>query len=267
MRRCFGVLLSVVIFGCAGASEAAGHEPASGPFEGKTTEGYTVSFAVHGKLVSDVRFTVKWGECGLAPVSITHGSREVDANGHFLFDGGQWRFEGTFTSPTEVRGSAVFLEHPLAGCPERAVPYTATLRTGPPPVIPKCRSSQLKAALYERYPGANYNYLVMRLVNTGGACSLRGFPRMLLRGPRKQVLQTRVRREGQPQRVLLEPEEAVTSRVRWSTAQARAEILGGSCRQPPRSVLVRIPGGIVRQFRWHWSRVCQHGELRVTAFS
>lgn len=267
MRRCLGVFLAALMLGCATASEAAAIEPVSGPFEGKTTEGYTVSFNVQGKVVSGVKFAVKWGECGVAPVYINRGSREVDAGDHFLFDGGQWRFEGAFASPTEVRGTAVFLEHPLAGCPERAVPYTATLRTGPPPVIPHCRSSQLGVALYELYPGAHYHYLVLRLINNGGVCAIRGFPRMLLRGPGKQPLQTRVQREKQPRRAVMEPDEGVISRVRWSVARTRGEVLNGSCRRPPRSVLVHLPGGIARQFPWRWSRVCQHGELRVTALS
>lgn len=266
MRRFVGVLFAVLVLGCAGASEVAAIEPAAGPFEGKTAEGYRVSFNVEGKLVSEVKFTVEWGECGPAPVDINRGSREVDASGHFLFDGGQWRFEGTFTSPTEVQGMAVFLEHPLAGCQERAVPYTAALRTGPPPVIPHCRSSQLKTALYEIYPGAHRHFLGLRVENRGDVCVLRGFPRLLLRGDGQRPLPTRMTREGKAQRVVLEPDEATASRVRWSVARTRDEVASGSCQPPPRSVLIRIPGRIERQFPWHWSRVCQHGELRVTAF-
>jgi hypothetical protein len=259
-------LLVVLVFECAGVSGAAAIEPAEGPFEGKTAEGYTVSFSAGQGAVFDVKFTVKWGYCGVSPVHIGRGSREIDANDHFLFDGGQWRFEGTFSSPTEVQGTATFLEHPLAGCPERAVPYTATLRTGPPPVIPRCRPRQLETALYEHYPGAHYHYLVLPLINRGDACTLRGFPQLRLRDAGKRPLPTRTVHEGRAPHVVLEPDEAVAFRVRWTATPGRGEAIADSCKPIPHSVLVHLPGAIVLHFPWHWGRVCQHGEIRVSAF-
>ena len=266
-RLCRVVSLVVLIFGGTGASGAAAVVPADGPFEGKTDEGYVVSFDVAQGAVSNVRFAVKWGYCGVSPVHIDRGGRQIDANGHFLFDGGQWRFEGTFTSPTEAQGTATFLEHPLAGCPERSVLYTASLRSGPPAAVPRCRSSQLEAALFEHYPGAHRHYLVLPLINRGDACTLRGSPRLRLRDAGKRRLPTRTVHEGRPLRVVLEPDEAVAFRLRWTATPRRGEDVDGSCKPIPHSLLVHLPGPIVLRFPWHWGRVCLHGKIRVSIFA
>src|SRR3954454_23529007 len=122
-----------------GGTAAASVEPVDGPYEGKTEEGYAVSFDVRERAVFGLTFTVRWGFCGPAAVHLNGRSAEIDPDGRFLVDEGQWNFHGTFVAPTEVEGTATFLEHPLAGCPEDAAPYTARLRTGSPPVVPDCR--------------------------------------------------------------------------------------------------------------------------------
>jgi predicted heme/steroid binding protein len=253
------------MLGLTGVPPAAAIEPTEGPYEGKTEQGYSVSFEVDGRAVYDLSFTVKWRDCGVSPVHSSGQSAVIDANGHFVDNQGQWRFEGTFTSPTEVQGTATFLEHPLAGCGETATPYTASLRTGPPPLIPPCQSSQLDIGLHALYPGAGHHYLLLPLINRSSACSIRGFPWLLLRGAGKQPLTSRTVKEGQAHRVVLEPDEAVISRVRWSAAPKPGEAVERSCKPVPRSVVVHLPNSITRSFRWRWGRVCQRGRLRVSA--
>lgn len=259
------LILSVSILACTGTA-AATVEPVEGSFEGKTDTGYVVSFGVKERAVFDLAFTLKWGYCGPAPVHLKGRVAEIDPNGHFFIDEGQWNFDGTFVSPTEVQGTATFLEHPLAGCPKEAVPYTARLRTGPPPVIPACTAEQLKISLYPRYPGAGYHFLNLVLDNRGSRCALRGFPRLRLLGAGGQPLPTRTVHEGPVRRIALEPEEAIASTVRWDAHPGPGEARR-RCRPVPRGVVAHIPGGIVRRLPWHWGRVCQHGTLRVTAFS
>src|SRR5690349_7010940 len=139
-------------------SAVAAVEPVEGPFEGKTETGYAVSFDVKEGGVFDLFFTLEWAYCGPSPVHVRGRFADIDANGHFSIDEGQWNFEGTFVSPTEVQGTATFLNHPLAGCPKEAVPYTARLRTGPPPVVPTCTGNQLKTRLHARSPGAGFHF-------------------------------------------------------------------------------------------------------------
>lgn len=258
------VLLTATLASSSAAYAAV--EPAAGPFEGKTETGYVVSFEAREGAVFDLRFTLKWGFCGPAPVHLKGRFSAIDPDGHFFVDEGQWNFGGTFVSPTEVQGTATFLEHPLAGCPEEAVPYTAHLRTGPPPVVPACKGHQLKISLYPLYPGAGYHFLNLLLDNRGSRCAVRGFPRMRLLGAGGKPLPTRAIHEGPVHRVILEPEEAVVSTVRWGSRPGRGEAQG-RCRPVPHGVLVHIPGGIVRRLPWHWGRVCKHGALRITAFS
>jgi hypothetical protein len=249
----------------AGGTAAAAVEPAEGPFEGKTDTGYVVSFEAREHSVFNLRFTLEWGFCGPAPVHLKGKFAEVDPDGQFFIDEGQWNFGGTFVSPTDVEGTATFLNHPLAGCPKEAVPYTAHLRTGPPPVVPACKEHQLKISLYALYPGAGYHFLNLLLDNHGGRCALRGFPRMRLLDAAGQPLPTRAVHEGPAPRVTMEPKEAVVSHVRWDPRPGPGEA-HGRCRPVPHSVVARIPGGIVRRLPWHWGRVCKHGTLRVTAF-
>lgn len=264
-RAALATVLALAIGILTGSGTAAAAvEPAAGPFEGKTETGYVVSFEVKERAVFDLSFTLKWGYCGPAPVHLKGRSASIDPNGHFFVDGGQWNFDGTFVSPTEVQGTATFLEHPLAGCPEEAVPYTARLRTGPPPVVPACTEHQLKISLYPRYPGAGYRFLNLVLDNRGSRCTLRGFPRLRLLGAGGQPLPTRTVHEGPAHRITLEPEEAIASTVRWDSRPSRSEAQG-RCRPAPHSVLAHIPGGIVRRLPWHWGRVCKHGTLGVTA--
>lgn len=270
MRVCRALLPAILalicsLLVCVGAA-SADVEPVEGPFEGKTETGYVVSFEVKERAVFNLSFTLKWGYCGPAPVHLKGRNAGIDPNGHFFVDGGQWNFDGTFASPTEVQGTATFLEHPLAGCPEEAVPYTAGLRTGPPPVIPACTGHQLKISLYPRYPGAGYRFLNLVLDNRGSRCTLRGFPRLRLLSAGGQPLPTRTVHEGPgAKRVVLEPDEATASTVRWDDRPSRSETQG-RCRPAPHSVVAHIPGGIARDFPWHWGRVCKHGTLRVTAF-
>lgn len=247
-------------------SAAAAVEPTEGPYEGKTDTGYVVSFEAKEHAVFNLAFTLKWGFCGPAPVHLKGRFAEIDANGHFFVNEGQWNFEGTFVSPTEVEGTATFLEHPLAGCPKEAVPYTARLRTGPPPVVPACTGHQLKVSLYALYPGAGYHYLNLLLENRGGRCTVRGFPQLRLLDARGRPLPTHAVHEGSAHRVTMEPKEAVVSTVRrWDSHPGPGEAQG-QCRPVPRSVLAHIPGGIVRRLPWHWGRVCNRGTLRVSAF-
>lgn len=255
---------SVVI---CGGSAAAAIEPVDGPYEGKTDTGYVVSFEVKERAVFDLAFTLKWGYCGPAPVHLKGRSAQIDPNGHFFVDGGQWNFDGTFVSPTEVQGTATFLEHPLAGCPEEAVPYATRLRTGPPPVIPDCKENQLRISLYPRYPGAGFHFLNLVLDNRGSRCALRGFPRLRLFAAGGRPLPTRAVHEGPVGRVTMEPREAVGSTVRWDARPGRGEPAHGRCEPVPHSVLAHIPGGLVRRLPWHWGPVCKQGALRITAFS
>lgn len=251
-----------------GGTAAAAVEPVEGPYEGKTGAGYVVSFEVKERGLFELAFTAKWGYCGPAPVHLKGRSAEIDADGHFRVDQGQWSFDGTFVSPTESQGTVAFLEHPLAGCPEEAVPYTASLRTGPPPVVPDCTAKQLQISLYPRSPGAGFHYLYLRLVNRGDLCALRGFPRVRLLGAGGRLLPTRAVREGPaPLRVKMEPEEAVVSTVRWDARPGPGEPARGRCQPLPHRLVTRIPGGIVRRLPWHWGPVCKHGALRITAFS
>jgi uncharacterized protein DUF4232 len=263
-------LLPVVIALVAGflacSSAALAAEPAAGPFEGKTETGYVVSFEVRERAVFELRFTLKWGFCGPAPVHLEGRVAEIDSNGHFFVDEGQYNFDGTFVSPTEVEGTATFLEHPLAGCPKEAVPYTARLRTGPPPVVPACTDRQLKVSLFPRYPGAGYHFLNLVLDNRGGRCALRGFPWLRLLGAGGKPLPTRTIREGPAPPMTMEPKEALGSTVRWDPRPSPAEARHRRCRPVPHGVLAHIPGGIVRRLPWHWGRVCKQGTLRVTAF-
>lgn len=249
-----------------GGTAVAAVEPVAGPFEGKTETGYAVSFEVEERFVSNLAFTLEWGYCGPAPVHLKGRFAEIDPSGHFSIDEGQWNFDGTFVSPAEVQGTATFLNHPLAGCPKEAVPYTAHLRTGPPPAIPACTGRQLKISLYPRYPGAGYHFLNLVLDNRGGRCALRGFPRVRLLSAAGQPLPTRAVHEGPAPRVVLEPKEAVVSTVRWDAHPGPGEAAHGRCRPVPHGLLAHIPGGIVRRLPWHWGRVCKHGTLRVSAF-
>jgi hypothetical protein len=251
---------------CAGTAVAS-VDPVDGPYEGKTDAGYVVSFEVRDRAVFNLAFTVKWGYCGPAPVHLKGRSAGIDQNGHFRVDQGQWNFDGTFVSPTEVQGTATFLEHPLAGCPEEAVAYSVSLRAGPPPVIPACTEQQLKISLYPRYPGAGFPFLNLVLDNRGSRCALRGFPRLRLLGADGQPLPTRALHEGSVHRVTMEPKEAVGSTVRWDAHPSPGEALHGRCRPIPQSLLVHIPGGIVHRLPWHWGPVCKHGALRITALS
>jgi hypothetical protein len=255
-----GLLLST------GAASAA-VEPAEGPFEGKTQTGYVVSFEVRKRAVFDLRFTLKWGYCGPAPVHFKGRIAEIDPNGHFFVDEGQYNFDGAFVSPTEVQGTATFLEHPLAGCPKEAVPYTARLRTGPPPKVPACTGHQLKISLYPRYPGAGFHFLNLVLDNRGGRCALQGFPRLRLLSAGGQPLPTHAVHEGPAPRVTMEPKEATASTLRWDARPGRGEPAHGRCEPVPHTVVARIPGGIVRHLPWHRGPVCKHGALRLTAFS
>lgn len=248
-----------------GATAAAAVEPVEGPYEGKTDTGYVVAFDVRERVVFNLSFTLEWGYCGPAPVQLKGRFAEIDPNGHFFIDEGQWTFDGTFVTSTEVDGTATFLQHPLAGCPKEAVPYTTRLRTGPPPVIPDCTGDQLKISLYPRYPGAGFHFLNLVLDNRDALCAVRGFPRVRLLGAGDRPLPTRAVHEGSGHRVELEPKEAIASTVRWDARPGRGEA-HGRCRPIPQSLLVHIPGGIVRRFPWHWGRVCQHGRLRLTAF-
>jgi hypothetical protein len=250
---------------CAGSASAT-VEPAEGTFEGRTETGYVVSFEARERSVFDLRFTLEWGFCGPAPVHLKGRFAEIDPDGHFFIDEGQWNFGGAFVSPTEVEGTATFLNHPLAGCPKEAVPYTARLRTGPPPVIPACTEHQLKISLFPRYPGAGYHFLNLVLENRGGRCALRGFPRLRLLSAAGRPLPTHAVPEGPAPRVTLEPKEATAATVRWDAQPGRGEPAHGRCEPVPHRVVAHIPGGIVRRFPWHWGPVCKHGALRITAF-
>lgn len=257
------MLLASVVFCCGFA--AAATEPAAGPYEGKTDTGYVVSFEVREGAVFNLAFTLEWGYCGPAPVRLEGRSAAIDPDGHFFVDGGQWNFDGTFVGPAEVQGTATFLEHPLAGCPEEAVPYTARLRTGPPPAIPDCKEHQLQISLYPRYPGAGFHFLNLVLDNRGSRCAVRGFPRLRLLGAGGRPLPTRAVHEGPAHRVTMEPREAVGATVRWDAHAGRGEPVHGRCEPVPHSVLARFGGGIVRRLPWHWGPVCKRGALRITA--
>lgn len=251
-----------------GGSAVGAVEPLAGPYEGKTEQGYVVSFEVKEGAVFDLAFTVKWAYCGPAPVHLKGRFAEIDPNGHFFVDGGQWNFDGTFVGPAEVQGTATFLQHPLAGCPKEAIPYTARFRTGPPPSVPDCTGHQLQISLYPRSPGAGFHYLYLQLVNHGRLCTLRGFPRLRLLGAGGRPLPTRAVHEGPAaRRVEMEPAEAAVSTVRWDPRPGRGEPAHGRCEPVPRSALADIPGGIVRRLPWHWGPVCKQGTLRITAFS
>jgi hypothetical protein len=63
LRWCSAFAFALVMLGCP-VSEASAVEVAEGPFEGKTEEGYAVSFDVAQGAVSNVKFAVKWGYCG-----------------------------------------------------------------------------------------------------------------------------------------------------------------------------------------------------------
>lgn len=249
-----------------GGTAAAAVEPVAGPYEGKTETGYVVSFDVQEQGAFDLFFTLEWGYCGPSPVHIKGRFADIDSNGHFSIDEGQWTFDGTFVSPTEVQGTATFLNHPLAGCPKEAVPYTASLRTGPPPVIPTCAGHQLETRLHARSPGAGFHFLYLVLENRGDRCAVRGFPRLRLRGVGDKPLPTRMVREGPVHRVTLEPREAVAASVRWDARPGPGEPARGRCEPVARSVIARIPGGIVRRLPWRWGPVCNRGALRVSAF-
>jgi hypothetical protein len=270
MRRSLSLLSAVLAlvggFLTCGGTVAAAAEPVDGPYEGKTADGYVVSFEVKERAVFDLAFTVKWGYCGPAPVHLTGRSAAIDPSGHFLVDEGQWNFDGTFVNNTEVQGAATFLQHPLAGCPEEAVPYTARLRTGPRPVIPPCTGHRLETRLHARSPGAGFHFLYLVLENRGDLCAVRGFPRLRLRGVGDKSLATRMVQEGPVQRVKLEPREAVAASVRWDPRPGPGEPTRGRCEPVARSVIARIPGGIVRRFPWRWGPVCKRGALRVSAF-
>jgi hypothetical protein len=258
------VLVGVALI-CGGTASAA-VEPIPGPYEGKTDDDYMVFFEVKEERAFDLAFTVKWGDCGPAPVHLK-GGLEIDPNGRFSADEGQWSMEGTFVSPTEVQGTVTFLEHPLAGCPEEVVHFTVRLRTGPPPPIPACKEYQLRISLYPRYPGAGFHFLNLVLDNRGSRCAVRGFPQVRLLGAGGRPLPTRAVHEGPVHRVILEPKEAAGSTVRWDARPTQWEAAHGSCEPVPHTLRVHFPGGhIVRRLPWHWGRICKHGTLRVTAF-
>ncbi|HET7507628.1 MAG TPA: DUF4232 domain-containing protein [Solirubrobacterales bacterium] len=261
-----GVLALALGVLALGGSAAAAAEPAEGPFEGKTDTGYVVTFDVREGGVFDLFFTLEWDYCGPAPVHVKGRFADIDPSGHFAIDQGQWNFDGTFVSPTEVQGTATFLNHPLAGCGKEAVPYTARLRTGPPPTVPTCKGDQLKTRLHALYPGVGYHFLNLVLENRGSRCAVRGYPRLRLRGVGDKPLPTRIVHEGPVRRVTMEPKEAIVATVRWDARPGPGEPRRGRCEPVARSVIARIPGGIVRRFPWRWGPVCQRGALRVSAF-
>jgi hypothetical protein len=109
-------------------SGAEGVLPVEGAYKGKTTQGQYVYFGVKEGAIVNPRYTVKWGSCGKSTQHLRSGRTEIDEAGHFVRDSGQTAIEGTFVTPTLVEGIALFREHPLAGCPEKAPRFKAHLR-------------------------------------------------------------------------------------------------------------------------------------------
>jgi hypothetical protein len=128
MRAFAGSVVALVLLLGAGLARAEGIEPVEGPYKGKTAQNQLVYFGFREGAVVNPRFTVKWGHCGTAMQHDPRGRGELDAAGHFAIDQGQTAIEGTFVAPNVVEGIALFREHPLAGCPERAIPFKAHLR-------------------------------------------------------------------------------------------------------------------------------------------
>ncbi|HEX2707946.1 MAG TPA: hypothetical protein VHM66_08075 [Solirubrobacterales bacterium] len=126
--RVFFAVAALIVAVSVGSASAAGVEPIEGAYKGTTSQGTSVYFGVSGGTVINPRFTVVWGECGRNTAHYKTASDELDESGHFSIDTGQTVLEGDFVDPDRVEGTAIFRHHRLAGCPRRAVHYTARLR-------------------------------------------------------------------------------------------------------------------------------------------
>ena len=119
------VAATLLVSGPAMRSLAAIIAPVGGPYGGKTAQGKTVYFRVSGRTVKNPTFTVAWGSCGVQTAHYPGAADEIDDSGRFSIDTGQTALSGRFVSPTKVVGTALFREHPLAGCPRVEVHYAA----------------------------------------------------------------------------------------------------------------------------------------------
>jgi hypothetical protein len=121
-------LIALVLAGAVPAANAASVEPLEGAYKGRTAQKLPVYFGVKEGAVVNVRYTVRWGFCGRFTRHNVRAVTPIAANGHFSLAEPQSSIEGDFVEPGVVKGTAIFIEHPLAGCPYRAVPFTAHLR-------------------------------------------------------------------------------------------------------------------------------------------
>ena len=122
------LVVALVLLSGAAAASAAEVEPIEGAYKGKTAQGLPVYFGVEEGAVVNVRYTVRWGYCGKFRRHNRRAINPIDPSGHFSLAEPQSSIEGTFVEPGLVEGTAIFLEHPLAGCPHKEVPFTARLR-------------------------------------------------------------------------------------------------------------------------------------------
>ncbi len=129
MRCLVLALLAALTLAFAASSVSAdGIVPIEAAYKGKTAQKLPVYFGVREGAVVNIRYTVKWGYCGKFMRHERQSVAPIDADGHFLYKESQSEIEGTFVEPGLVEGTATFLEHPLAGCPHKAVPFSASPR-------------------------------------------------------------------------------------------------------------------------------------------
>ena len=131
------VVLAIALcaLGCLGSAGMAGAEASSpgelGAWKGKTKQGFPVYFRVTSEGVTNVRFTYRESICGKQSPHDPTTTLGIDEAAHFAgaIYSGRLEFEGTFLSPTQVKGKLIALETTgLPGCLRQVVGFTASPR-------------------------------------------------------------------------------------------------------------------------------------------
>jgi hypothetical protein len=152
-----------------------------------------------------------------------------------------------------------------------AAAVTVTGATALPPsaasaATPRCTVAKLSAELRRPSAGAGQRFLTLELTNASRrACSLFGYPGMLLLGKRNQPLPTNVvRQRARVRTVVLAPGERATTQLRWGAIPGPGEPATGRCEPAPARVEITPPNATAHfVLPWRYGPVCEHGEITV----
>ncbi|MGW4589753.1 DUF4232 domain-containing protein [Amycolatopsis thermoflava] len=133
-----------------------------------------------------------------------------------------------------------------------------------------CSSGDLQGRLDPQPPAAGNRYATLRLTNTSGqVCTLEGYGRLRLVGPRGEDLPTEMHREpgAPPRTVSLQPGETARQDLHWGVVPTGDEPETGLCEPEPEELRVTPPAASSPvPVPWRFGPVCAHGAITVSPY-